>query len=89
MTHPTDDNGSGTSQGPDPAGRLGPLVLLINTVLGGLGTLFATTGSVVVTLVAAMLVFVVVLVVLLTHTSQRSGQRSDGQRRRRTGGWCR
>jgi hypothetical protein len=41
------------------------LVLLINTVLGGLGTLYVTTKSAEITLCSALLVLVITIVVLV------------------------
>jgi F0F1-type ATP synthase membrane subunit a len=53
------------------------MVLLINTVLGGLGTLYVTTKSAAVTLTSALLVLLIIVAVL--------GVRSRGGREARPG----
>ncbi|MFI5966661.1 hypothetical protein ACIA8J_31450 [Streptomyces asoensis] len=60
------------------------LVLLINTILGGLGTLYATTKSTEITLIAALLVFLITVVVLvvrrvITPGGSPSPQGEDGR----------
>ncbi|MDX3458807.1 hypothetical protein PV396_43990 [Streptomyces sp. ME02-8801-2C] len=49
------------------ANEIASLVLLINTILGGLGTLYATTKSTQITLAAALLVFLITIVVLVVR----------------------
>ncbi|WP_105973617.1 hypothetical protein [Streptomyces geranii] len=53
------------------------LVLLINTVLGGLGTLYVTTKSVEITLCSALLVLVITLVVLVVRRVTGPGGRPE------------
>ncbi|MFE2473697.1 hypothetical protein [Streptomyces mirabilis] len=58
------------------------LVLLINTILGGLGTLYATTKSVGITLASALLVLLITVVVLVVKRVVASGGRPE-----RKGDW--
>ncbi|MFJ3842343.1 hypothetical protein ACIPY6_43665 [Streptomyces sp. NPDC090054] len=71
-----------------PSGVLGGsnemagLVLLINTVLGGLGTLYGMTGSAGITLAAALLVLLIIVVVLVVRRVVAPGgglEREDGR----------
>lgn len=68
-----------------PQSDMASLVLLINTVLGGLGTLYVTTRSAAVTFVAALQVLLMVVVLVVRrrgeHRSTRPGRK--GHR----GGW--
>jgi hypothetical protein len=53
------------------------LVLVINTVLGGLGTLYVTTNSAAVTLTSALLVLLIVVVKRRNGRDSRPGRRGD------------
>lgn len=57
------------------------LVLLINTVLGGLGTLYVTTKSAAITLASALLVLLIIVVVLVVKRrngrEHRPGRKDD------------
>ncbi|KUF19222.1 hypothetical protein AT728_22035 [Streptomyces silvensis] len=55
------------------------LVLLINTVLGGLGTLYVTTKSAAITFTSAFLVLLIIVVVLVLK--RRNGRESSPDRR--------
>ncbi|MFI1415683.1 hypothetical protein ACH4Y0_38065 [Streptomyces sp. NPDC020707] len=57
------------------------LVLLINTVLGGLGTLYVTTKSAEITLCSALLVLVTTIVVLVVKQMARPGGGLEGEDR--------
>ncbi|MFF3691653.1 hypothetical protein [Streptomyces sp. NPDC002187] len=74
----------GMRQRPAPAGGAGNgggqnemagLVLLINTVLGGLGTLYVTTKSAGITLISALLVLLIIVVVLVVKRVVAAGDR--------------
>ncbi|MFD9132853.1 hypothetical protein ACFVZA_10530 [Streptomyces bottropensis] len=64
---------------PGRQGDIAGLVLLINTLLGGLGTLYATTKSTVITLVSALIVLLIIIVVLVV---KRRGPDETGPGRR-------
>ena len=51
------------------------LVLLVNSVLGGLGTLYVTTKSATVTLGSAVLVLLIIIVVLVVGLRSGRGAR--------------
>lgn len=81
-----------SGQGAKPAGgssgvghksnEINSLVLLINTILGGLGILYSTTKSTGITLAAALLVALITVVVLVGRNVLRPGespQREDGR----------
>jgi hypothetical protein len=70
--------GAAASTPPGQQNDTAGLVLLINTVLGGLGTLHVTTKSTVVTLVSALMVFLITIVVLV---AKRRATGEAGQRR--------
>lgn len=57
------------------------LVLLINTVLGGLGTLYVTTKSAEITLCSALLVLVITIVVLVVKRVTGPGGGPEGDDR--------
>lgn len=57
----------GPGRGAQNPSEITALVLLINTILGGLGTLYATTKSTQITLVAALLVLLITVVVLVVR----------------------
>ncbi|MEU4887669.1 MULTISPECIES: hypothetical protein [Streptomyces] len=76
--------GGEPGQGMQKPNEITALVLLINTVLGGLGTLYATTKSTQITLAAAVLVFLITVVVLvvrrvITPGGSPSPQGEDGR----------
>ncbi|WP_146107920.1 hypothetical protein V5P93_000899 [Actinokineospora auranticolor] len=58
----------------DPPATGQPVALLVTSMLAGLGTLFATTGSERVTLVAALVVAAIVLVAMITGTGSRAAE---------------
>lgn len=68
----------GTDGGQKPNEMTG-LVLLVNTVLGGLGMLYATTRSAVITLAAALLVFLITIVVLVVRQVVAAGGGRQGE----------
>lgn len=70
---------SGSTRSTTSQSQIAGLVLLINTVVGGLGTLYVTTRSAVITLVAAVQVLLIIVVVLVVQC--RTG-REAGPRRR-------
>ncbi|MGW6615953.1 hypothetical protein ACWGA0_21235 [Streptomyces erythrochromogenes] len=55
------------------------LALLINTILGGLGTLYATTRSTEITLTAALLVLLITVVVLAVRRGATPGKGPGGE----------
>jgi hypothetical protein len=60
------------------------MVLLINTVLGGLGTLYVTTKSAAVTLTSALLALLIIIAVLGVRS--RSGREArPGRKDERSG----
>ncbi|MFJ5266013.1 hypothetical protein ACIQAC_36680 [Streptomyces sp. NPDC088387] len=71
-----DGEGKGAGEG-----EVAGLVLLINTVLGGLGTLYVTTESSAITLSSALLVLLIIGVVLVTKRrtvrEARPGRKDD------------
>ncbi|WP_190040338.1 hypothetical protein [Streptomyces fructofermentans] len=69
----------GGSHGSQRQNEMTGLVLLINTVLGGLGTLYATTKSARITLAAALLVFLIVVVVLIVRRVVVPGDEPQGE----------
>jgi len=74
---PVPERFTGPAVGPEP-GETASLVLIINTVLGGLGSLYVTTKSAAVTLTSAVLV--VLLIVVAKRWSgyaSRPGRRDD------------
>ncbi|MFC8201757.1 hypothetical protein ACFUTV_41225 [Streptomyces sp. NPDC057298] len=68
-----------TGNGGAGQGEMAGLVLLINTVLGGLGTLCVTTKSAVITLSSALLVLLIILVVLIVKRVVARGDRTEGK----------
>jgi hypothetical protein len=66
---------AGPATGPE-SGETAGLVLVINTVLGGLGSLYLTTKSALITLTSALLVVLLIVVV-----KRRSGHASRPGRR--------
>lgn len=74
MTAPA-PGGGGLGGGNEMAG----LVLLINTVLGGLGTLYGVTGSAGITLAAALLVLLIIVVVVVVRRMIAPGDGVKGE----------
>jgi hypothetical protein len=66
----------GSAHGPGHS-ETASLVLLINTVLGGLGTLYLTTKSAAVTLASGLLVLLIVIVKRRSGREARRGRRGD------------
>jgi hypothetical protein len=64
-----DGHGSGSEPPPRRGGRWGtrPLVTLIKVVLAGVGGVYLTTDSLVVTIVAAAMAVIIVALVLVTQ----------------------
>ncbi|NUV64881.1 hypothetical protein [Streptomyces sp. CAI-85] len=59
--------------------EINSLVLLINTILGGLGILYSTTKSTGITLAAALLVTLITVVVLVGRNVLRPGESPQGE----------
>ncbi|MCK8678735.1 MULTISPECIES: hypothetical protein [Streptomyces] len=55
----------------------GGLVLLINSALGGVGTVYVTTDSTAVTVVSAVLVLLITVVVLAVRRTAGAGDGTD------------
>lgn len=82
---PTGGVPAAPSGGPTAPGggqnEMAGLVLLINTVLGGLGTLYVTTKSAEITLCSALLVLVITIVVLVVKRVAGPGSGPEGENR--------
>ncbi|MFI5676468.1 hypothetical protein [Streptomyces cellulosae] len=72
-----------TGTGDSPAGQqsdIASLVLLINSVLGGLGALYVNTQSTTITLVSGAIVLLITIVVLVVKRRGAGGpSRGDGR----------
>ncbi|MGW1364916.1 hypothetical protein ACWCQP_46900 [Streptomyces chartreusis] len=74
---PAQETGSGQK-----SNEMTGLVLLINTALGGLGTLYATTNSTGITLAAALLTLLLTVVVLVVKRVVATRDNPQGEDRR-------
>jgi len=71
----------GVQGGGSGQNEMAGLVLVINTVLGGLGTLYVTTKSSAITLASALMVLLIIVVVLVVKRGngreRRPGRKDD------------
>ncbi|MEV6502189.1 hypothetical protein [Streptomyces prunicolor] len=68
---------TGNTRRGSPQGEIAGLVLLINTILGGLGTMYVTTKSAAITVVSALQVLLVIVAVLVAKRRDGHGDRPD------------